>query len=150
VYLLVGGKIQNLTVAEDLPIEELVAFRGNVTGPGGARLDGALVTVTNLRTNASVSATASAGGYQILVVFPTWFRVGDPLRLEVFAGDRRASVTFDAPLPVDGAIVQDVRLDTAGMGLWYGAVGALAVLAAVGFALALTFRRRPRKPRESP
>ena len=145
VYLLVGGKIQNLTLAEDLPIEELIAFRGNVTGPGGARLDGALVTVTNLRTNASVSATASAGAYEILVVFPTWFRAGDPLRLEVSVGDRRASVTFDAPLPMDGVIVQDVTLDTAGMGLWYGAVGALVVLAAVGFALALLFRRRARK-----
>ncbi|MEK6851303.1 MAG: hypothetical protein AABY30_02060, partial [Candidatus Thermoplasmatota archaeon] len=81
VYLFGGGKVQNLTTLTGLVIEELVAFRGNVTGEGGARLEGAVVTLTNLRTNATASDTVEAGAYAISVVYPTWFRAGDPLRL---------------------------------------------------------------------
>ena len=141
VYLFGGGKVQNLTTLTGLVIEELVAFRGNVTGEGGARLEGAVVTLTNLRTNATASDTVEAGAYAISVVYPTWFRAGDPLRLEVAAGDRRGGIDFLAPEPFNGTIAQDLRLEAGGLGPWYAAL-LLGVLAAVGFVLALHFRRR--------
>ena len=149
-YLLVGGRIENVTLDTDLVIEQLVTFRGNVTGEGGVPLDGAVVILRNLSNNESATAIASAGEYEITVVYPTWFRTGDTLQLEVSIADRKAVVQFDAPIPFDGTVVRDVRLDTVGMGPWYAAFAGLGIVAAMGVALALYFRQRLRRFKEIP
>jgi len=81
-------------------------------------------------------------------VYPTWFRDGDPILLDVVAGDRHVGLRFNATLPEassDRAIVRDVSLETAGMGAWYAALIAVAVVAALGLVAAFLFWRRWRK-----
>ena len=142
VYLLVGDKIQAYRTLQGIPVEQLVVFRGEVAGPSGAPLDGAIVTLLNARTGQTLSDTVESGRYEIAAVLPTWFRIGDSLLLEVTAGDQRATVVFEAPVPVNGTVTQDLWLSTVGMGPWYLAIGALAILAAIAVGFALYFRRR--------
>lgn len=150
-YLFQGGHLQNLTTAGGLAIEQRVTFRGQVSGRGGAPLDGATVTLTNLRTDQAATGTTRDGGnYAISVVCPTWFRVGDPLLLSVSTGDLSTTLTFNATVPADGTVSQDLWLDTVGLGPFYLAIAGLAILAAVGIAYAVYYRRRLRREGERP
>ena len=150
VYLLDAGRVQNLTSTPDLVLEQVIWFTGRVTGEGGTLLDGAIVTLTNLRTGASVSDTAGGGTYNVSVVLPTWFRIGDPLRLRVVSADRETSLEFAAPLPLNGTVSQDIALQTAGMGPWYIAFAGLVLVAVVGVGLALHYRRKFQRFKQVP
>ena len=147
-YLFAGGDLQNVSTQGSLEIQETVTFRGRVTGADGAPLDGAAVTITNERTGETAQGTVQGGAYAIPVVYPTWFRDGDPVRIDVVAGDRHVGLRFNATLPEassERAIVRDISLENPGMGAWYAALVAAAVVAALGFVAAFLFWRRWRR-----
>ena len=153
-YLLAGGDLVNLTVVRDLVVHEWVRFRGVVRGPDSRPLAGAVVAVTNLRTNESLQATTTAGGsYAIPVRYPEWFRDGDLIVLEVRSGGDGARLTFPASvaqMAPDRAFVNDVTLSGSGAGVWIAAVVVLAVLAAAALAGMLVYRRRYERFRNPP
>lgn len=144
-YLLEGGDIVNLTVVSGVAVEQLVTFRGRVTTDGGAPLDGATVTLVNLRTGAQASWVTAGGTYAIEVAYPTWFRLDDPLALEARAGDRVVRFAFNGTFPADRVVVHDLSLDSAGMGPWFAALAILAVVAAVGASGSVYFWWRLRR-----
>ncbi len=150
-YLFAGNTLVNLTRVGGLVLEERVVFRGQITGSDGQPLAGASVTLVHVATGDRATATTDAGGnYTIAVTYPTFFRNGDAMALEVVAGDRRAVVTFTAALGADRSVVQDVRLDTVGLWPWYAAVGTLAVIAALAFVGVLYYRNRLKVLRRIP
>jgi len=142
VYLIAGGDLQNLTVLPDLVIEERITFRGEVTGRDGNPLDGGTVTLIHLPSGRSSTTAVSGGVYSMTVEYPTWFRDGDPVALELVAGDRRVQVEFDATLTADRAFVRNLFVDTVGMGGWIVTVIALGIVAFLGVAFALYYRQR--------
>lgn len=149
-YLLEAGDLVNHTVVSGVAVEELVTFRGQVTADGGSPIDGATVTLVNVRTGARASGTTAGGAYAIQVAYPTWFRLDDPLALEARVGDRVARVTFNATVPADRVVVQDLSLDSSGMGPWLAALAVLAVVAAVGASGAVYFWWRLRRFKRPP
>jgi len=148
-YLFAGGVLQNVTARGGLAVEEIVTFRGRVNGSDGRPVDGAAVTITNERTGEVAQGTTEDGAYAVSVVYPTWFREGDPIRIDIVAGDRRVGVQFNATLPEAGTservIVRDVSFGAADLGSWYAAFILVTVVAALGVTFALLSWRRNRK-----
>ncbi len=153
-YLIAGGDLVNLTVVSDLTVHELIRFNGTVSDVEGRPLGGATVRLQNLRTNATITATTTSGGsYAVDVTYPTWFRDGDVVQLEVRSGELVARVSFAAKtsdLGPDRAFTRDVSLTASGSGLWIAATVALALLAVAGFTGLLFYRRRYERFRNPP
>jgi hypothetical protein len=142
VYLIVGNDLVNLTVIDRLVIEERIAFRGAVSGRDGGSLDGGTVILRHLSSGREVRTTVAGDAYVMFVTYPTWFADGDGVRLQLEAGDRRVSVTFNATLTENRVFVQDLFVDTVAFGSWVWGLAVLAVLAALGAGLALYYRQR--------
>lgn len=128
-YLIAGGDLVNLTAVPRLVVEERILFRGDVGGRDGAPLDGSIVTLVHLPSGREATATVSGGAYVISVPYPTWFEDGDPMLLELVAGDQRVVVEFDATLTQDRTFVRNLFVDTVGMGPWIVTVIVLGLLA---------------------
>ncbi len=149
-YFVAGGDLVNLTVIAGLAIEEMITFRGAVTGRDGAPLDGGTVTLTHLPSGREMTTTVSGGVYSFSVPYPTWFEKGDPILLLLEAGDRRASVTFNATFAADGTVVQDLFVDAVGNGPWLITVVVLGFLAVLGVAFGLFYRQKLLKLKKIP
>lgn len=141
-YFVASGDLVNLTTWGALPIEEMITFRGAVTGRDGAPLDGGTVTLTHLPSGRTAVTTVAGGAYSVSVPYPTWFERGDPMLLLLEAGDRRVSVTFNATFAADKTVVQDLFVDAVGNGPWLVGVIVLGVAAVLGVALGLFYRQK--------
>ncbi len=145
-YLFNGTDLVNLTIARDLVVHELIPFRGIVTGADGKPFTGASVTLVHLASGRRMNATTSDSGvYQLLVPYPTWFRDGDGVALEVRAGELETRITFNATIPPERAFNRDVFLNTADLTPYRLAIALLLFLTISALALAIYYWQRFRR-----
>ncbi|MBI4416917.1 MAG: hypothetical protein HY557_08040 [Euryarchaeota archaeon] len=145
-YLFNGTDLVNLTIARDLVVHELIPFRGIVTGADGKPFTGASVTLVHLASGRRMNATTSDSGvYRLLVPYPTWFRDGDGVALEVHAGELETRITFNATIPPERAFNRDVFLNTADLTLYRLAIALLLFLTISALALAIYYWQRFRR-----
>ena len=98
----------NATAFTDFLVTAPMTIRGYVRDIYGNTVDGATVTIRNLRTDAVIMNATAHGLYEFSFVYPVWLVSGDRVRLEALKDVRNAS--FELTVNYDGGGVYWVNL----------------------------------------
>jgi len=92
-----SGEALNATTYVNVPVNATLLIKGVVRSDTGEPIDGAIVTIRNVRSNESLSTTTVNGIYAFNLRYPQWLKQGDNITLEVRSDTSvgRASFTLD-------------------------------------------------------
>lgn len=130
------GKLQNVSGFSSLSIEKQFTFFGNVRNLKGLNLAGCLVTLRNARTGEEIRVTSDGTGFEMIVVYPRWFRSGDKLEILAEYEGKTIGTSFVLSHPVEYSqeitLVMDVEESRAqDLRLLYAVLGTSLALVAI-------------------
>jgi hypothetical protein len=100
----------NATSFRNVQVTLTLTFEGTIRDSFGNPIDGATVTVENMRTGQNVTTTSLLGHYSIDVVYPIWVRNGDTVRVEASEGARFSQLEFTLQYGGRGSYLADLYL----------------------------------------